>query len=123
MTSSKDNRSEGKPTPGEGLGAELHRALSSLGWRLPETEDEIAEAEEWVEGHPPVVPHEIADPEQALARPRGRATPMRKVSLETEDAIEENLARAAREGGSIPPEIEERMRKDREDAERESDQS
>ena len=123
MTSSKNNRSEGKPAPGEGLGAELHRAFSSLGWRLPETEDEIAEAEEWVEKHPPLVPPEIADSEQALARPRGRAIAIRKVSLEADDAIEENLARAAREGGSIPPEIEERMRKDREDAERESDES
>ena len=123
MTSSKNNRNEDKPAPGEGLGAELHRALSSLGWRLPESEDEIAEVEQWADEHPPHVPPEVADPARALARPRGRAIPLRPVSLEAGDAIEENLARAAREGGSIPPEIEERMRKDREDAERESDES
>lgn len=122
MTSSKNHRNEDKPAPGEGLGAGLHRTLSSLGWRLPETEDEIAEAEEWVENHPHNVPPHIADPAQALARPRGGVIPLRPVSLEAEEAVEENLGRAAREGGSIPPEIEERMKKDRDDAERESDE-
>ena len=42
-----------------------------------------------------------------------------KPSLFSPDAqVEENLARAARKGGKIPSEIEERMRRDRKDAER-----
>lgn len=121
MTKSKQPNPEGTPAGDEALNAEFHRVLASLGWRLPDTEDEIAEAAKWVDAHPPTVPAHVADPAQALARPRPRAVPLRPVSLDAEDAIEENLARAAREGDRIPDEIEERMRKDRDDAEREID--
>ncbi len=121
MTKSKQPSHEGTPAGDEALNADFHRALASLGWRLPDTEDEIAEASKWVEEHPPAVPAHAADPAQALARPRPRAVPLRPVSLDAEDAVEENLSRAAREGDRIPNEIEERMRRDRDDAEREID--
>ena len=121
MTDPKKHRNENMPPRDENLGAKFHRALASLGWRLPQTGDEIAEAEEWAKSNPPDVPAHVADPVQALARPTLRSVPLRPVSLEAEEEVEENLARAAREGAEIPAEIEERMRKDRDDAERKID--
>lgn len=123
MTDPKNHSPDGTPAGEDALGTEFHRALAPLGWRLPETEDEIAEAEEWAAEHPPNIPAHVADPAQALSRPRPRPVPLRPVSLEAEEDVEENLARAAREGGDIPAEVEERMQKDREDAEREIDES
>ena len=102
------------------IGQKLYRAVSSLGWRLPESDEEIAEAEQWVEEHPLDLPDEITDPEQALGSSRRfMKRPLR--TLPNEDVVADNLARAAREGKEIPPEIEARMKKDREDAERKED--
>lgn len=103
-----------KPEEDEELAALLLKAAKELGWFLPETPDEV-EAWEVEAMRPPKREGEaLATPSNSVTRFRPRQTGSTPVTLE------EHLARAAREGvGEISEDIEERMRRDREKAERE----
>lgn len=93
------------PTSDAHFAEVLSRAARSLGWMLPETPEEVALWEE-TEAHAEI----SARPEVAVVAP---------FKAEAESNLEEYLARAAREGtGEIAREVEERMRHDREEAER-----
>ncbi|KPK85459.1 MAG: hypothetical protein AMJ81_03545 [Phycisphaerae bacterium SM23_33] len=97
----------------------MHQALKSMGWAVPEAEDEVRRAEAELAQSPAALPESLADAAAVFEARAGGPDEARVVSFPAEAASEDHLARAAREGGPIPSEIEERMRRDREAAERE----
>lgn len=104
------------------LAADVGEALRSMGWLVPSCEDDVAEAERRQAERPAALPEELREPRAAFdraARP-GTGGP-RPVQFAGDYAVDATLARAAREGGRLTPEIEEAMRRDREAAEREQE--
>ena len=102
--------------------ADIYQAAKSLRWVVPECEDDVRRAEADLSAGAPPLPESLTDPATVLegrtAGDRDGARP----SLSPPDAqAEQNLARAARKGAKIPPEIEERMCRDRDAAEEEQD--
>jgi hypothetical protein len=95
---------------------DLCRALRLGGLLLPETEEEVRAAE--AENLSEALPLELRDPHTVLKRVRGRRHKVVSIGETASHEIEENLARAAREGGKIPPDVERVMQRDREAAER-----
>lgn len=91
-----------------------HRALSRLGWRLPTTESEVADVEKWASAQPV---SERMKSRDALFGPRRGMPQLKQQTGQNAEDLEELLARAARDGGDISPEVAERMEKDREQAE------
>ncbi|HUU59057.1 MAG TPA: hypothetical protein VMZ50_05905 [Phycisphaerae bacterium] len=106
----------------EALAADVHEAMKLMGWTVPESEDDVRRAEQELPASAAPLPGALADPKAVFD---GKAAcgfaDLKTPSFPPDAAGEDHLARAAREGGPIPPEIEERMRRDREQAERESD--
>jgi len=104
-----------------GLARDVHAALVSLGWVVPECDADVAQAEAELAAAPVPLPDALNDPGAVLdgASDRARVVPMR-LPLPGRTDIDATLARAAREGGEIPPEIEQAMRCDREAAERDA---
>jgi len=114
-----DNRD---PDGSDDLEREVDEAMTSLGWKVPQTEDEVLRAEAELAENPAPLPDELTDPEQVFDRAPGQVeTGAEPLLFPTDQDIEADLARAARDGGPIPPEIEEVLRRDREAAEREFD--
>jgi hypothetical protein len=99
----------------EGL---VHEAMLHLGWVLPMTPEDVARVEEELD-ESAELPHELRDPYTIFDAPRPPqvACP----SPPANDDVVECLARVAREGKGISPEVEERMRQDRERAEQKAD--
>lgn len=95
---------------------DLHSALRLEGILLPETEAEVSAAEAQNCGAAP--PLELRDAYAVLKRARGRRRKAVPTVGAASSETEENLARAAREGGKIPPDVERVMQRDRETAER-----
>jgi len=93
----------------------LYDAARSLNWFLPQTEEEVAGSETQIET---LDYQDPGDPLEALDRePHFSKRPAAAASAAQE--YEQELRRAARLGkGQVPEEIEERMRRDRERAER-----
>jgi hypothetical protein len=99
------------------LERELLLAIRAEGWLAPETEQEVLEAEKTLAAERITMPTSLDHPRGLLYRADGARTihlPQPKIESAEET---ENLARAAREGGKISPEVEERMKKDRDAAE------
>src|SRR5262245_19402847 len=97
----------------------IYDAMQSLGWLIAQTPEDVARAEEALAEEAVELPDSLRDPYAVLdAPPKERAA--RRRPLPENDAADQ-LARVAREGGTIPPEVEAQMRKDRERAERERD--
>jgi len=92
--------------------ASLHEAMKKAGFIFPETEEDL----DSVLAHMDKMrasgfPAELDDPEAILRN--GRLTLNSPVDDGTDAEVEENLARAAREGGEINEEVSEQMKKDR----------
>jgi hypothetical protein len=105
----------------EGLEQQVYEAFLARGWIIPQTEGDVSrtEAEIVMEDHRDL-PFEMRDPYTVLRRAldaRPKVLALTPVVSETPEL----LARAAREGKDIPPDIEERMRHDREMAERKAE--
>src|SRR2546430_16829117 len=105
----------------EGLEQQVYEAFLARGWIIPQTEGDVSktEAEIAMEDHQDL-PFELRDPYTVLRRAldaRPKVLALTPVVGETPEL----LARAAREGKDIPPDIEERMRHDREMAERKAE--
>ena len=98
----------------------MHRALKGLGWLVPEREAEVAEAETEAGAEAAILPPALQDADAVFA---GGAQNVAPPALPLEAEADEHLARAARDGGTIPPEIETQMRRDRQAAEEEMDRS
>jgi hypothetical protein len=105
----------------DGMSRELAAALRALGWAMPRTAAEVAAVEARLASEQVELPESLRDADALLQRRPGRVVPFRPREADAHEAARENLARAARDGAEISPEIEERMREDREQAERERD--
>lgn len=107
------------PTPpddGDTIPPELASLLRLAGLGLPKTKAEVAAAEKWLAENPVTLPASLDDPETVFCRPA--ANVLRFPAKDQPTPATEHLARAARDGREIPPEVEQRMREDREKAER-----
>jgi len=94
-------------------------ALAELGWLPPTTEAEVVPAEARLPESP--LPDSLADAEALLSRSEEQFSGSDVVTLPGSTNTELTLRRAAREGGTIPPEIEKRMRRDRQQEEGQMD--
>ncbi|PIO49192.1 MAG: hypothetical protein CMR00_00470 [[Chlorobium] sp. 445] len=99
------------------LDAQIWHTMLSLGWIEPLDEASLQAIEVEVEralasGHLHL-PKTLESPDAIFAKLNERQD--RAISLDS--AIQEQMARAAREGGVIPPDVEEKMRRDRQAAE------
>ena len=109
------------PREFEQLEQQVYEAFLARGWIIPQTEGDVSRAEaEMAADEHKELPPELCDPYAVLRRAQGvggRVTALQPVDPETSEL----LARAARAGKDIPPEIDERMRRDREMAEQKLD--
>ena len=116
------SRSKRRKQDDEEVGGDVREALSLLGWVAPQGEAEVARAEEELAEHPVRVPEELRDAAAVFGREDdGGEVILGPLPSSASAYLDATLARAAREGGEITAEIEERMRRDREAAEREAD--
>ena len=102
----------------DALDLEIYAWLKKTGHVIPTTPEDVLRAEKALGEQFEALPEELADPEILLRRldQQEESEPLRIVPLSSPEqgAVEKALARAARQGSEIPPEIEERMRRDRE---------
>lgn len=116
--SKKENK--GTKLDGGRLEREIYRAMRAEGWLAPETIPEVLAAEKSLE----VEQINVSDAsfERLRARLRrsgtGQLIQLKSPSFAASD-FSDNLARAARDGGDVSPEVELRMKKDRDAAEAE----
>ena len=110
---------DGRPEGAQGaLRRDVHDALKSAGWAVPETEDDVRRAEAALAGEAVALPESLGDPHAVLERaPHDEADEPRVPAFPPAGEAGEDLARAARAGGEVPPQIEEIMRRDRRAAE------
>lgn len=99
------------------LSPQVHEALGELGWLPPETERDVQRAEQRTSDQ--TLPETLRDPRAVFDRTE--EPPPATIPFPIDPDIDATLARAAREGGHLTPEIEEIMRRDRQAAEREAD--
>lgn len=118
----KKNRAN-KESQGESSNLEqlIFEAMKVKGWVLPETEEEVRAAEsnhseKWEE-----LPPHLVDPYAVLRRARERQTTVVPLAPPESREVEDNLARAAREGRPISADIEQKMKVDRQVAEQSGD--
>lgn len=105
----------------EELEQQVYEAFLARGWIIPQTEGDVSAAEALMteEDHEELPP-ELRDPEAVLTRSQKRSGRVAVLQPDDQDTSD-SLARAARAGKNIPPEIEERMRRDRKMAEQNLD--
>ena len=106
---------------------EVHAALRKSGWLLPTTDEEIDQALCATEVTEEGVDAALTDPRELFRSGESESsdheppvTPSTEHSQFQED-VEESLAVAAREGKEIPPEIREKMDRDRKEAEQDQE--
>ncbi len=105
-------------TEGE-LGDAVYAALRRTGAVVPTNEETVAAAELWVAIDGPPLPAELLDVPRVLATRHPDSWPTGLIRPWDSSSMDATLARAAREGGTLSPEIEEVMRRDREIAQAE----
>lgn len=113
MPKSEDKR---RKLEGPALEREILRAMHDEDWLAPETEDAVIRAEAHLAGEKVTIPTSFERPRDLLRR-SGKIRIIRHSERSEQNEAREDLARAAREGGKISPEIEERMKADRDHAE------
>jgi len=117
----KSHTKEKSPDDFEGLEQQVYEAFLARGWIIPQTEGDVSMTEAKIEAEDNVeLPNQLRDPDTVLRRglgARSKVLALAPVFEETRDL----LARAAREGRDISPDIEERMRHDREMADRKAE--
>lgn len=101
---------------------EIHAGLASIGWLPPETEEDVARAEaELAEAAQPV-PDKLRDPDATWNHASKSASMVLRLPGFADDSpAAEDMARAARGGRRLAPEVEDLMRRDRDAAEQELD--
>jgi len=94
----------------------IHDAIREAGWAIPTDEVSVAAAEARMENDMPELPERLRNPEYLSASDKhpmnGKVIPLWDPSV-----LSAPMARAARDGGSVSPEIEKIMKRDREIAE------
>ncbi len=116
MSREKPSRSERRQQRHTELTDNVAEAMRRLGWLPPDDEQAVQRAEAELADTPAPLPDALRDPQ--AAPPEGEPV---VCQFAPDPDTEATLARAAREGGDIPPEIERRMRADRLAAEQEID--
>jgi len=119
------NESAKKTSPGDieqdqQLHRLIHRALEQDGSLIPVSPEAVARVEAELEKEELDMPASLSTFDKALERASENRN-VKCVPLKLTSRMEEKLARAARDGGDIPPEVEARMRADRAAAEGGSD--
>ena len=93
----------------------LYEHMRKQGQLIPGTPEEVEAAEKWL------AKQSIQLPETLRKHKSESCAPHRVLTFPTAtNQATQGLARAAREGKAVPPEIEEQMKKDREQKEREA---
>ncbi|MGH1362751.1 MAG: hypothetical protein ACRBF0_04285 [Calditrichia bacterium] len=89
---------------------------------FPKNKEEVAKAERRMEEKKYTLPTDLQEPTKLLRLLRNNTRQDKCLKSETtpNPEVEENMARAAREGGNISPEIEAIMQRDRAKAESKS---
>lgn len=95
------------------------KALRRFGFVFPTTREELESFEKELAKEKVELPSHLQDPFEVLRR--GESVSLNSMGDYSNKSIEENLARAAREGGEIPDDVAERMKKDRSSAEESTD--
>ncbi len=113
----KQNNNSGNEGVSEHFEDQVFRTHVEKGHIIPETESEVRLAEERMEKKSQPLPEALRDGQTILARIKNKTkTASEKVvPMPPSHYAEagEELARAARKGAEIPPEIEEKMRRNR----------
>lgn len=95
--------------------------LKTNGFLLPETDDELDLFLKSLEDVHEPIPNELKNPLEIIKRAKfKRLTNIISLNVDFQD--NENLSMAAREGGTIPPEILKLMENDRKKSENESNE-
>ncbi len=100
----------------EAICAATHEAIRQAGWIIPTDEASVADAEARLADDMPELPAELRNlkfPSAADNPSAGKVVPLWDPTV-----LSAPMARAAREGGSVSPEAERIMRRDRDRAER-----
>jgi hypothetical protein len=95
--------------------------LRYTGKIIPQTPEDVARVEELLKPESTVPPERLRDASLIFSSPSVAPPKVLMIPAHPDPATAQNLARAAREGGKVSPEVEAEMRKDRERAEREVD--
>jgi hypothetical protein len=105
----------------EELELHVYEAFLARGWIIPQTEADVSRAEAEMAGkESEELPRSLRDPYAVLKQSSETKTNVVSLQPADNDETPELLARAARAGKDIPKDIEERMRQDREAAEKNS---
>jgi hypothetical protein len=113
MPKSEDKRSK---LDSRALEREILRAMHDEDWLAPETEAAVTRAEARLAGEKLTIPTSFESPHDLL-RHSAKIRIIRRSERNEQNEACEDLARAAREGGTISPDIEKRMKADRDHAE------
>lgn len=97
----------------------LYEACRTGGLMFAATESDVVREEQRQAAEPIDLPDELRDPDKAWQRAQ-QSTTATKLVPKVDEEVKENLARAARGGNPIPKEMEERMHRDRAQAEKDS---
>lgn len=97
----------------------IHDYLRYSGKLIPQTLEEVAAAEEWLSRQSSRLPQSLQSAE-ACSIHRASVAPRVLPFCIPSTEVSESLARAAREGKTISPEVESQMKRDREQKEREA---
>jgi hypothetical protein len=92
---------------------EFHKALKAFGHLFPTTEDEVEAFEQSFDNE--LKTPTTSKPKALDILKRGYMKYALPMNLQLNKNVEENLARAAREGREISEDIKEQMKKDRDD--------
>jgi hypothetical protein len=117
MSTHKKPEKDDPPPSKANLERHVYEAMRSLGWIIPTTEEDVARAESMLSREAVELPEELKNPYHILESMDTDCPASDPEPVPVDAEVEENLARAAREGGVIRPEIEQRMRRDRQAAE------
>lgn len=110
----------GQTDHGNDIEAAIHEYLKKSNRLIPTTPEEVEAMERWIAEQDVRVPEELLGRQGCTLTPRQRQARVLRYPVHSSD-VEQGLARAAREGGKpVSTEVEERMKRDREQKERES---
>jgi hypothetical protein len=114
--SGKRTKTRGPADEDPQLLSAIHAAMSRAGWQPPIEEADVRQAERELSAAGPM-PASLNDLDAVFTRGGGDSAKPRPLVLLATDPVGSELARAARQGGSISPEVLERMKADRKAAE------
>ena len=119
MSHAKDNNHKPSDADESALEALVQQVLCATGRIVPRTEEEVADAEAQIEQENVRLPDGLTQP--PAGPPPNHDAGGEPLHEKPRTAASGNLARAARCGKDIPPDIQKRMEEDRLNAEREAD--